>query len=107
MTGARAADPCLSELTARATAIDLPTYHEDITEAILRVGGDLARALGDARGCRRPADAIAVDLGRELGNLVVSALRWMHAYGLDPAECIAAAEEAQRAYLARPRREDR
>lgn len=107
MTGDRAADPRLSELTARATAIDLPTYHEDITEAILRVGGDIARALGDARGCRRPVDAVAVDLGRELGNLVVSSLRWMHAYGLDPAECIAAAEDAQRAYKARPRREDR
>lgn len=107
MTGDRTPDPRLSELTARAVAIDLPSYHEDITEAILRVGGDIARALSDLRGYRRPAEDAEADLAREFGNLVVSGLRWMHAYGLDPAECIETAEDAQRAYKARPRREDR
>lgn len=104
MTGDRAADPRLSELTARAVAIDLPSQEPDITDALRRIRRDIRLALTSPYD---PHADTAADLERELGNLVVSALRWMRACGLDPAECIAAAEDAQRAYAARPRREAR
>ena len=81
--------PTLDDLARRAASIALPSEPADILAALLRIGGDLARACEPAR---------RADMERELGNLVVSSLRWMRAYGLDPLTCIAAAERAQRAY---------
>lgn len=82
----------LDELTGRACAIGLPSASGDIAQALLRVGGDLVRALRD--GSRE-------DLRREIGNLVVSAPRWAAAHDLTLEECVHAALEAQRAYETR------
>lgn len=60
------------------------------------VVGDLARAARD-----EDPDG----LRRELGNMMLSAGRWASELGLDPAECLAVADEAQRAYVEREMRE--
>lgn len=88
--------PTLDDLARRAAGIALPSEPTDILAALLRIGGDLARACEPAR---------RADMERELGNLVVSSLRWMRAYGLDPLTCITAAERAQRAYASGPKEE--
>lgn len=88
--------PTLDDLARRAASIALPSEPADILAALLRIGGDLARACEPAR---------RADMERELGNLVVSSLRWMRAYGLDPLTCITAAERAQRAYASGPKEE--
>ena len=93
MTGDRTPDPRLSELTARAVAIDLPSQEPDITDALRRIRRDIRLALTSPYD---PHADTAADLERELGNLVVSALRWMHACGLDPLTCIETAERVQR-----------
>jgi len=78
--------PTLDDLVRRAAGIDLPSEPADILAALLRIGGDLARAYEpDQRN----------DMERELGNLVVSSLRWMRACGLDPLTCIETAERVQ------------
>lgn len=84
--------PTLDDLARRAAGIALPSEPADILAALLRIGGDLARAYEPGR---------RADMERELGNLVVSALRWMRACGLDPMACIETAERAQRAYAER------
>ncbi|MFG1857549.1 hypothetical protein ACGFJT_37340 [Actinomadura geliboluensis] len=85
-------DPRLSELTDRAAAIKLPTTPDEIDAALGRIRRDIrAGAAADS----------TEDMHRELGNLMVSALRWMRVYGLEPRHCIAAAVEAQRAYTER------
>lgn len=81
--------PTLDDLVRRAAGVALPSEPADILAALLRIGGDLARACEPGR---------RADMERELGNLVVSSLRWMVRYGLDPLTCITAAERAQRAY---------
>jgi len=84
--------PTLDDLVRRAAGIALPSEPADILAALLRIGGDLARAYESGQ---------RADMERELGNLVVSSLRWMRACGLDPLTCITAAERAQRAYAER------
>lgn len=84
--------PTLDDLVRRAAGVALPSEPADILAALLRIGGDLARACEPGR---------RADMERELGNLVVSALRWMRACGLDPLTCIETAERAQRAYAER------
>src|SRR5690606_7482431 len=84
--------PTLDDLVRRAAGIALPSEPADFLAALLRIGGDLARAYESAR---------RADMERELGNLVVSSLRWMVRYGLDPRRCIETAERAQRAYAER------
>src|SRR5690606_30217963 len=84
--------PALDDLVRRAAGIALPSEPADFLAALVRIGGDLARAYESAR---------RADMERELGNLVVSSLRWMVRYGLDPRRCIETAERAQRAYAER------
>ena len=93
-----AADPRLSEITARAAAIDLPTTTHDIDAVLTRLQADIFTAT-----CKDRTE----DMRRELGNLALSALRWMIDYGLDPAACLDAAETAQHADAERIREEDR
>lgn len=93
------ADPRLSELTARAVAIDLPCTHVEILEALYRIWRDIDLAFGFSPGTTPPDLA---ELKREFGKLVLSSLRWMRHYGLDPADCLDAAETAQRAYTPPP-----
>lgn len=61
------------------------------------VVGDLARAARDAGEGRPDTGAVA----KELGNLIVSGVRWADELGLDAAECVTAALEAQEAYVER------
>src|SRR5690606_10932287 len=86
-------DPRLSELTTRAAAIDLPSDEPDITDALRRIRRDIRRALTSRYD---PHASPAADLERELGNMIVSSLRWMRVYGLDPLTCIETAERVQR-----------
>lgn len=96
--GTWAPDP--AELLAHARTIwgdhhdDLPT----IAVALTVVTGDIARGARAAQEGR--PDAIG-HVGKELGNLILSAVRWCDDLGLDPAECVARGAEAQRAYVAR------
>ena len=57
------------------------------------VTGDIARC---ARGAKKDEDE---DVGKELGNLVLSAFRWMDDLGFDPAACVEKALWAQRDYI--------
>lgn len=67
--------------------------------ALLRIHhDDIVRALPAAEQGDPEASA---DLERELGNLIVSGLRWATAYVANPLTCIEAAEQAQRDYAAR------
>src|SRR5690606_14656714 len=84
--------PTLDDLARRAASIALPSEPADFLAALLRIGGDLARAYESGQ---------RADMERELGNLVVSSLRWMVRYGLDPLACIETAERVQRAYAGR------
>lgn len=64
------------------------------------VAGDLARqARARVEGRTIVLDSVAT----ELGNLVVSAVRWADDLGLDPAVCIERAFDAQRTYVAATR----
>lgn len=81
--------PTLADLVRRAVAINLPSEHLDILAAMARISGGIARALLSGQ---------RADMERELGNMIVSSLRWMVRYGLDPLTCIETAEAAQRAY---------
>ena len=78
--------PTLDDLARRAASIALSSEPADFLAALLRIGGDLARAYESAQ---------RADMERELGNLVVSSLRWMVRYGLDPLTCIETAERVQ------------
>src|SRR5690606_17515996 len=62
-----------------------------VLPALLRTGGDLARA-------HEPGRAAG---GRELGHLGAPSLRWMARSGLDPRRCIETAGRARRAYAER------
>src|SRR5690606_5680678 len=83
--------PTLDDLARRAAGIALPSEPADILAALLRIGGDLARAYKPGRA----------DMERELGNLVVSSLRWMARRGLDPRRGIETAGRARRAHAER------
>jgi hypothetical protein len=91
-------DPTVSELLARAREIwagqPLMTLPE-VAVAACVVAGDLARA---ARAPLSPHSW--QDAERELGDLVLSAVRWAADMGLDLGDCLAAAEQAQRVYVA-------
>jgi hypothetical protein len=79
---------------------DRTTTPGEALAVLTTVVGDIARAVRDeseSGGLDRAA------LTRELGNLALSSLRLAVEVGLDPAECVAAASEAQQAYVDRLR----
>jgi hypothetical protein len=65
----------------------------------------LSVVVGDIGRVVRTAEETGITdletLIRELGNLALSSMRLAVELGLDPAECVAAASEAQRAYVER------
>lgn len=67
------------------------------------VVGDLART-GRDRAEGRPVDLDRV--ATELGNLIVSAVRWADGLGLPPDLCVDRALETQRAYVAQRQGEE-
>ncbi|GAA2626992.1 hypothetical protein GCM10010411_75050 [Actinomadura fulvescens] len=91
-------DPRLSELLTLAQQIwadrppmDLP----HVAVAACTVTGDIARISRDE--IEGHGDRAA--LSRELGNLILSDVRWASDLGLEPGECVRQAEAAQRRYL--------
>lgn len=92
------ADPTLRELLATARTIwgNLRMTLPDITIAATVVVGDLARAARDGTDDN--------DAARELGNLILSSIRWADDLGLDLDECIRLATLAQIAHVERERR---
>lgn len=84
-----------AELLARARVIWGRT-DEDATEIVVILAvvlGDLARLVRDG--------GTTADYQREMGNLILSTARLAAAQHLDVDACITAAEEAQRAYVAK------
>lgn len=79
-----------------------PLTPEQIVVRVAKVLGDLAALARsyDEAGGEWSEDGWR-DFGRELGNLAVSAPRWMHDIGLSTEECVTAALAGQRAYVER------
>lgn len=73
--------------------MDLP----HVAVAACTVTGDIARISRDEIEGATDRSALA----RELGNLILSSVRWASDLGLDPAECVMEAQAAQRRYVAR------
>lgn len=92
-------DLTVAALVAEARTI-WPTVMTDqeIVVALTVTVGDVARQVRDTHEAR-PVDP--QELRKELGNVVLSTLRWMDDLNLDPAECIALAFASQRAYQQR------
>jgi len=61
------------------------------------VAGDIARIARDAIEGAGSDEGVA----RELGNLIVSAVRWADDLGFDPAQCVQEALSAQQRYVYR------
>lgn len=67
---------------------------------LVRLGvgvGDLCR---HARGATKDGAVDVADVSKELGNIIVSTIRWCGELGLDPDECVRLAVEAQRKFAA-------
>lgn len=78
---------------------DSETRCEDLPIRLAVMVGDIARVVRDADEARAPVDQD--EIAKELGNFVLSAIRWADDLGLDPVECIELAAEAQRRYVAK------
>jgi hypothetical protein len=79
------------EIWAGQPPMELP----HVAVAACTVTGDIARISRDE--IEGGGDRAA--LSRELGNLILSGVRWASDLGLDPAECVRQAEAAQRRYV--------
>lgn len=95
-------DPTVSEMLATGRSI----FPERLTAQQIVVRA--AKVLGDLAAVARAIDEgehfqgdLVDDAEREIGNLILSGIRWADDLGLDPAECVAVAERAQRAYAAK------
>lgn len=65
-----------------------------ICTAMAVVHGDICRAIRDDN---------TEELAKEMGNMLLSTVRWCDDLGLDIEECLRAAERSQRAFVARRR----
>ena len=91
-------DPTLTELLREARTI-WGQQRMALPEVAIAAGvvcGDLCRCARDHQEGRHVS---ADDLMRELGNLILSAVRWSDDLGLIPADCVTSAISAQRAYV--------
>lgn len=82
------------------------SYKYTLDEVVVRlmVGvGDLARASRDGNPVDPPA--WRREVAKELGNVILSTIRWIDDLGLDPLECLDLAIEAQEKFAksGRPR----
>lgn len=107
-------DPSLTELLALGRAIwGPPPTGTDTTNRLpavlsrLQVGiGDIARIAREYGSCHwqwvhgeRDIRAEArQELSKEMGNIILSTIRWCDDLGLNVLECVQLAEESQRAY---------
>jgi hypothetical protein len=76
-----------------------PTTYEDLPSLLSVLTGDVSRLVRDAREGGEEIDRR--DVAKELGNFVLSCIRWANELGLDPWACIMAASTAQSAYVRR------
>ncbi|HWQ19431.1 MAG TPA: hypothetical protein VN455_06595 [Methanotrichaceae archaeon] len=77
--------------------------HVGLLGIIVRLGkvfGDICRYARDELPTDAPNEA---ELKKEMGNLIVSGVKWCDDLGFDPEECIEIALEAQRAYVRKMR----
>ena len=74
-----------------------PIRYEDLPSLMSVMVGDVARIVRDAR--ENGHDIDTAEVGKELGNFVLSCTRWAYELGLDPVACVEDAAEAQRAYM--------
>lgn len=96
----------LSGILAEARGIWGPRRNnlQTITNLLGVVSGDLCRqARAQAEG--RTVDKVS--LKKELGNLIVSTVRWCDDLGFDVEDCVKVALGAQRAYAAKLTKEGR
>ena len=70
----------------------------NLEQIIVRMGkifGDICRYARNERATDRESET---DIKKELGNMIVSSIRWCEDLGYDPEECIRIALEAQKEY---------
>ena len=69
--------------------------------------GEICVAMAVVHGdiCRAVRDDNRSELTKEMGNMILSAIRWCDDLGLDLGECLDAAERCQREFVARRGRE--
>lgn len=75
------------------------TWRMDLAQVTIALGvvaGDINRAARDSQEGRAVNGA---EVRKELGNLILSAVRWCAELGYSPAEAVEAAAEAQRRYV--------
>lgn len=101
-TGSTAKDMSVRELLAAARVI-WGSDRLPLRDIVIRLGvgvGDLCRM---ARGADKDKYD-GVDLQKELGNVIFSAIRWCDDLGYDPIRCVELAMEAQRKFAESNRR---
>lgn len=97
VVGAATPTPSCAALLAAGQAI-WGVQEATVSQVAVRaavVAGDLARV---ARAVDEGGEPDMAEVGKELGNLILSGVRWAVELRLDPDECVRSAIEAQRAY---------
>lgn len=98
----------LTTLLVQARQIWGKEHRHSLGEVVVRltVGvGDLARLARDGTSFTNDTEAWSRELRKEMGNIILSTVRWMDDFGLDPMECLDLAIEAQEKFAnsGRPR----
>lgn len=83
---------------ARTTWGDTPMTLDHITAALGVIYGDLCR---QTRATHEGEQIDSNELQKELGNIIVSTVRWCDDLGLDPTTCIQLSQKAQTRYVER------
>jgi hypothetical protein len=73
----------------------LPMSVSEISVALTVVTGDIARIARQLNDLGTYGDASQRALKKELGNLILSSVRWMDDLGFDSRECLTLARDAQ------------
>jgi len=70
----------------------------DLAQIVIRMGkvfGDICRYARNEKPTDAPNEE---ELKKELGNMIISSIRWCDDLGYDPEECIGIAQNAQKKY---------
>lgn len=86
-------------VTGRTIWGDSETTPEDLPARLGVMTGDVSRLVRDATETSEPVDA--EELAKELGNFVLSCVRWADDLGLDPTNCVEHAIAAQERYVSK------
>jgi hypothetical protein len=88
----------------KAPAALAPVEYDELPILLSVVVGDISRLVRDARERDALEQDVEIDrraVAKELGNLVLSSIRWADELSLDPWACIEVASAAQSAYVRR------